>query len=72
MNKTKKEQQILIYQAKSGALEIKSDINKSTVWARQSQIAKIFDVDRSVITKHIKNILSDEELDKKLVCAKFA
>jgi hypothetical protein len=72
MNKIKKEQHVLIYQAKSGALEIKSDINRSTIWARQSQIAEIFGVDRSVITKHIKNILSDEELDKKAVCAKFA
>ena len=34
--------------------------------------AKIFDIDRIVITKHLKNIFNDGELDKNQVCAKFA
>lgn len=72
MKKNKKNQQVVIYQAKSGALEIKSDRKHSTIWASQGQIAEIFNVERSVITKHIRNILADKELDKKSVCAKFA
>jgi len=72
MKKIKKDQQAVVYQTKSGALEIKSDVKHSTIWASQAQIAEIFDVERSVITKHIQNILSDKELDKKSVCAKFA
>jgi hypothetical protein len=72
MKKIKKDQQAVVYQTKSGALEIKSDVKHSTIWASQAQIAEIFDVERSVITKHIRNILSDKELDKKSVCAKFA
>ncbi|MDP2944275.1 MAG: virulence protein RhuM/Fic/DOC family protein [bacterium] len=64
--------QIVIYQAKSGALEIKKDFQAKTVWATQAQIAEIFDIDRSVITKHIRNILSDKELRAGSVCAKFA
>ena len=35
-------------------------------------MAEIFDIDRSVITKHLKNIFVDGELDKNQVCAKFA
>ena len=39
------------------------DLGRSTVWATQLQIAALFDVDRSMISKHIKNILDDSELD---------
>ena len=42
---------------------VKGDINKETIWATQAQIAKVFDVERSVITKHIRNILKDKELN---------
>ena len=34
-------------------------------------MSKLFDIDRSVITKHLKNIFEDEELEKKSVCAIF-
>ena len=53
-------------------LELQLDTRQDTVWANQAQIAELFDVERSVITKHIRNIFSDEELDKNVVCAKFA
>ena len=62
----------MIYQAKSGAIELSGDFSKETVWATQAQIAEIFGIERSVVTKHIRNILKDRELDEKSVCAKFA
>ncbi len=43
-----------------------------TVWATQKAMATLFDVDRSVITKHLKNIFSSEELIAERVSAKFA
>lgn len=43
-----------------------------TVWATQKAIATLFDVDRSVITKHLKNIFDSGELIADRVCAKFA
>lgn len=70
--KKRKPSNIIIYQAPNGAIELKGDFDKETVWANQSQIATIFGVDRTVITKHIKNIFKDEELDEKVVSAKFA
>lgn len=42
------------------------------VWATQKAMATLFDVDRSVITKHLKNIFETEELLAERVCAKIA
>jgi predicted XRE-type DNA-binding protein len=51
-------------------LEVK--INNETVWLTQAQIAQLFDVDRSVVTKHLRNIFSVRELDEDSTCAIFA
>ncbi len=72
MKKKQEYHNILIYQAKNGAIELRGDFKGETVWATQAQIAEAFDAERSVITKHIRNILNDKELDEKAVCAKFA
>lgn len=66
------DRQLVIYQGKSGAIEFRGDFDKETIWGTQKQIAELFGVDRSVVTKHIRNIFKDDELDKKVVCAKFA
>lgn len=63
---------VVIYQAKNGAIELRGDFTHETVWATQAQIAQVFNAERSVITKHIRNILKDKELDEKSVCANFA
>jgi prophage maintenance system killer protein len=64
--------QLIIYQGKSGAIEFRGDSTAQTIWGTQKQISDIFDIDRSVVTKHIKNIFQDKELDRKSVCASFA
>ena len=43
-----------------------------TIWATQQAMAVLFDVDRTVITKHLKNIFETAELQQDSVCAKFA
>ena len=53
-------------------IEVKLDVDKETLWLTQEQIAQLFGRERSVITKHLKNIFKDEELDEKLVSAFFA
>ena len=63
--KNKKEQSTLIYQAKSGAIELKGDFSGETIWATQIQISNIFDIDRTVVTKHINNIIRSEEIEGK-------
>jgi prophage maintenance system killer protein/predicted XRE-type DNA-binding protein len=59
------ENTLAIYQADSGAIELPIDATHETIWATQKQIAEVFGVDRSRITRHINNILADGEVDKK-------
>ena len=67
-----KSNNIAVYQAKNGAIELRADSKMETVWATQAQIAEIFDIERSVITKHVNNIIKTGELDENSVCAKIA
>lgn len=60
-----KKYRIIIYQTKAGAIELHADVATETFWATQAQIAKIFNIERSVATKHIGNILKDKEVDGK-------
>ncbi len=62
--------QAIIYN--NGELELKVSVENETIWASINDIATIFDIDRSVVSRHIKNIFKDKELDKKVVCANFA
>jgi hypothetical protein len=39
------------------------DQKSDTVWAKQEQIAELFGIDRTVVNKHIRNILNTDELD---------
>src|SRR3989344_5044768 len=72
MNKKKLKNNVVVYQSKSGAIELRGDFNKETLWATQAQIAEMFAAERSVVTKHIRNILKDKELDERSGCANFA
>lgn len=66
------ENDIVFYKKKNGDTNIELLINGETLWVSQKTMAQIFEIDRTVITKHLKNIFSDGELDKNQVCAKFA
>ena len=57
--------EIAIYQSESGAIELRGDWQNETIWATQAQIADLFEVDRTVVTKHIKNIIAFDEIDEK-------
>ena len=65
-------QEILLYQDANGKVKIEVLIQNETLWLPQAKIAELFGVDRSVVTKHLKNIFDTEELDKVSVCAKIA
>lgn len=68
----KKTDDLAIYPSENGSIELKADTKNETVWAAKRQIAELFGIDRSVVSRYIKNIFKDAELDEKLVCAKFA
>src|SRR3989344_5157027 len=62
---------IVIYQNKSGALELAIDIKQETIHLTQQQVADIFNVQKSAISKHIKNIFDSGELIKKATVSKM-
>ncbi len=66
------ESKLAIYQASNGEIKLKEDVEHETIWATKKELAQIFNVDRSVISRHISNIFKSEELEKKEVCAFFA
>ena len=72
MKKQKSFDDTAIYQTKNGAISLKQDASADMLWASQAHIADIFEIDRSVATKHIRNILKDKELNADSVCAKLA
>lgn len=53
-------------------LEVTVSENRENVWLSQDQMATLFDVDRSRVTRHIKNIYDDNELDENSTCAENA
>ena len=68
----KKEHNIIVYQAKTGAIELREDVHTETIWATLQQIADLFDTDKSGISRHIRGIFNSKELDLKATVAKIA
>lgn len=57
--------ELIVYQTKSGALELRVDSENQTFKLTQQQVADIFNVQKSAISKHVKNIFKSGELSKK-------
>lgn len=66
------EDKIIIYQTEDGQTQIDVRLENETVWLTQAQMAELFDKDRTVIGRHIRNIYKEEELEQNITCAKFA
>ena len=67
-----KQDQVVIYQTEDGQTQIDVRLENETVWLTQAQMAELFDKDRTVIGRHIRNIYKEEELEQNITCAKFA
>ncbi len=67
-----KKDQIIIYKTSNNEVDLKVCIKEETVWLDAHQMAKLFDVDRTGIVRHIGNIYQSSELDKNSTCAKIA
>jgi prophage maintenance system killer protein len=66
----KPENDIVIYESGEARVEVRLD--QDTVWLTQEQMSALFGRERSVITKHIRNVFADGELERQAVCANFA
>lgn len=64
--------EIVIYQAKDKKIRLEVRLDRETVWLTQKQIAGLFKTERSVITKHLRNIFNSKELEQDSVFAKIA
>ena len=66
------ENKIVIYQSEDGQTQIDVRLENETVWLTQSQMAELFQTDRTSIVRHINNIYKADELEKNSTCAKIA
>lgn len=62
---------LLIYKDKDGNVVVDAIYKDETLWLTQKGMAKVFDVGISAISKHLKNIFEDQELDEKVVVSKM-
>ncbi|MEQ9166814.1 MAG: virulence protein RhuM/Fic/DOC family protein [Fulvivirga sp.] len=67
-----KNSNIEIYQSTDGQTQVEATFDQDTVWLNQEQLSDLFDRDRTVIGRHVRNIFKEGELEEKVVCADFA
>ncbi|MBR6245046.1 virulence RhuM family protein [bacterium] len=63
---------LIMYIAEDGVTRIQTTFNRDTVWLSIDQMAELFQRDKSTISRHIKNVFDERELDKNRVVANFA
>lgn len=66
------ESEILLYQTEDGQTKLEVSLQGDTVWLTQAQLCELFQRDKSVISRHIRNVFEEGELDSKAVVAFFA
>ena len=64
--------EILLYTTPNGKVKVEIYLQNETIWLTQQKIADLFGAERSVITKHLKNIYEENELITGATCAKIA
>lgn len=64
--------EMIIYQTEDGLTKVNVTFEEDTVWLTIDQMAALFQRDRSVIGKHVRNVLKEGELQKESVWANFA
>ena len=64
--------EMIIYQTEDGLTKISVSMHDETVWLSLDQMAELFQRDKSTISRHIKNVFEDGELNRNAVVANFA
>lgn len=64
--------EIVVYEASDGAVQVAVRLEQDTVWLSLAQIADLFDRDKSVISRHLRNVFTSGELERERVVAFFA
>ncbi len=64
--------EVVIYKAKGGKTSFEVKLEQETVWLNLNQMAELFDRDKSVISRHVRNVFKEGELSSRSVVANFA
>ncbi len=64
--------EIVLFESQDGVVSLPVSVESDTVWLTQSQMAVLFDKDKSVIFRHVKNAIREGEIDPTVTIAKFA
>jgi hypothetical protein len=56
---------VVIYQAEDGKTTLEVQLKQDTVWLNQGQLVDLFQRDQSVLSRHIRNVFKEGELDEK-------
>lgn len=59
------DKQLAIFQNDNGSIELSVDVRAETIWANQTQIASLFDIDQSGVARHIMKVIASDEVDAK-------
>jgi hypothetical protein len=63
---------VVLYKARDGSVSLEVKLRGETVWLSLNQMAQIFDRDKSVISRHLRNVFKEKELERNSVVAFFA
>ena len=63
---------VVLYKAPDGSIALDVKLRDETVWLSLNQMAELFDRDKSVISRHLRNVFKEKELERKSVVAFFA
>ena len=67
-----KQFEFLMYKSSEEDVSVNALVQDETIWLTQKGMSKLFDVDKSTISRHLKNIFAEGELNENVVVAKIA
>lgn len=67
-----KQVHFLVYKSLEGKVSVNALVRDESIWLTQKEMAELFDVNKSSISRHLRNIFADGELDEQVVVAKIA
>ena len=67
-----KQVHFLVYKSLEGEISINALVHEESIWLTQKEMSELFDVNKSSISRHLKNIFAEGELDEQVVVAKIA
>lgn len=59
------EKELVLFESEDKSVSLSVPFENETVWLNQSQMTQLFSVDRTVITKHVNNVVKEQEVDEK-------